>query len=108
MGITPEQVSLWHSCSGHQWNITFSKFLTEELGMKRLDSDPAVFIKHDSTGFYLMPCVVDDTLGCSTSEALTELIHSKLKEKFRWKYIGECTWYLGMRVTQTYKDIVLD
>jgi hypothetical protein len=39
---------------------------------------------------------------------LTELIHSKLKGKFSWKYIGECTWYLGMRVTQTYKDIILD
>jgi hypothetical protein len=76
--------------------------------MKRLESDPAVFIKHDKNRFYLMPCIVDDTLGCSTSNTLTELIHRKLKEKFRWKNLRECTWYLGMRVSQTYKDIILD
>jgi hypothetical protein len=95
-------------CSGHQWNATFSKFLVDELGMKRLASDPAVYFIADDKGFFLMPNVVDDTLSCSTSPLLRNRIHKALIERFRWKFIGTCTWYLGMRVTQTYHDIKLD
>jgi hypothetical protein len=95
-------------CSGNQWNATFAKFLVNELGMTRLQSDPAVFFIADDVGFYLMPNVVDDTLSCSTSPLLRSRIHKALVDKFRWKHLGICTWYLGMRVTQTYQDILLD
>ena len=95
-------------CSGKQWNMTLAKFLVEEVGMKRLDSDPAVFFIKDRTGFLLMPCVVDDTLDVSTSASLREKVHAALTRKFRWKDLGPTTWYLGMRVTQSYTDIVVD
>jgi hypothetical protein len=95
-------------CSGKQWNMTLAKFLIEEVGMKRLDSDPSVFFKRDHTGFFIMPCVVDDTLDMSTSPSLRKKIHDAMIKKFRWKDLGPTTWYLGMRVTQTYKVITID
>jgi hypothetical protein len=95
-------------CSGKQWNMTLARFLTEELHMKRLDSDPSVFFKYDKRGYFIMPCVVDDTLDMSTSPELRKEIHDAMIKKFRWKDLGPTTWYLGMRVVQTYREITID
>jgi hypothetical protein len=93
--------------SGNLWNATFSKFLIE-IGMTRCKSDPAVFFMRDETGLIVMPVVVDDTLDISTSDTLRKFVHSKMIDKFKWKDLGECTWYLGCRVTQTHKEITID
>ena len=55
-----------------------------------------------------MPVVVDDTLDVSTSISLRKYVHEKMKDKFKWKDLGECSWYLGCRVTQDYDKITVD
>jgi hypothetical protein len=93
--------------SGNLWNATFSKFLME-IGMVRCKSDPAVFYMRDKTGIIVMPVVVDDTLDISTSESLRKFIHEKMIERFKWKDLGECSWYLGCRVLQDFTQISID
>jgi hypothetical protein len=95
-------------CSGHQWNQTLAKFLMEEVGMNRSNTDPSIFYKVDESGFFIMPTNVDDTIDMSTSESLREQVHKALVDKFKWKDEGICHWYLGMRIRQNYEEISLD
>ena len=55
-----------------------------------------------------MPIVVDDTIDATTSPSLREMIHRKLKERFSWKPLGLCSWFLGARVTQSFSSIAID
>jgi hypothetical protein len=93
--------------SGNLWNATFAQFLLE-IGMTRCKSDPAVFFMRDKTGLIVMPVVVDDTLDVSTSASLRKYVHNKMIERFKWKDLGECTWYLGCRIIQTYKQVSIN
>ena len=40
-----------------------------------------------------------------TCSKLCEEIYSKLIEKFKWKFNGKCSWFLGCDVKQNYKEI---
>ena len=49
--------------AGQRWNLTFCKFLTEELKFVCCDSDPNLYIHHEQDGnFCIMPTAVNDTL----------------------------------------------
>ena len=65
--------------AGQRWNLTFCKFLTEELKFVCCDSDPNLYIHYEQDGnFCIMPTAVNDTLDICTSQELCEEIHVKL------------------------------
>ena len=95
--------------AGQRWNLTFRKFLTEELKFVCCDSDPNLYICHEQDGnFCIMPTAVDDTLDICTSQELHEEIHVKLYKRFKWKSFGSCDWFLGCSVKQNFKEISID
>ena len=95
--------------AGQRWNLTFHKFLTEELKFVCCDSDPNLYIHREQDGnFCIMPTAVDDTLNICTSQELHEEIHAKLYKWFKWKSSGSCDWFLGCSVKQNFKEISID
>ena len=97
------------SVAGQRWNLTFCKFLTEELKFVCCDSDPNLYICREQDGnFCIMPTAVDDTLDICTSQELHEEIHTKLYKQFKWKSSRSCDWFLGCSVKQNFKEISID
>ena len=95
--------------AGQRWNLTFHKFLTEELKFVCCDSNPNLYIHHEQDGnFCIMPTAVDDTLNICTLQELCEEIHAKLYKQFKWKSFGSCDWFLGCFVKQNFKKISID
>ena len=95
--------------AGQCWNLTFQKFLIEELQFHCLTADPNLYICVESDrNFCLFPTVVDDNLDVCTCPKLHEEIYSKLIERFKWKPSGKCFWFLGCGVKQNHKEISLN
>jgi hypothetical protein len=46
-----------------------------------------VFVLWDKVGFFMMSCVVEDTLSVCTSPTLLTKLDDALKKKFRWKFL---------------------
>ena len=91
------------------WNLTFRKFLIEELQFHCLTADPNLYIHvKPDRNFCLFPTVVDDNLNVCTCPKLREEIYSKLIERFKWKPSRKCSWFLGCGVKQNYKKISLN
>ena len=62
-----------------RWNLTFCKFLTEELKFVCCDSNPNLYIHHEQDGnFCIIPTAVDDTFNICTSQKLYKEIYVKL------------------------------
>ncbi len=93
-------------CAGHQWNLTYTKFLLE-LGFRQCDSDPCLFVLRAGKHMMLFLLVVDNDLNLCTSPRLEAKVTSALTERFRYISDGICNWFLGMNITQNYSGVFI-
>lgn len=76
--------------------------------MKRLLSDPCVYLRKHGSEFAILPLSRDDSLIAHNSPFLIHEIVSKMSSKFPITDLGEPKRILGMRVTRKNGKIFLD
>ena len=52
--------------------------------------------------------VVDDILSYSTDPKLEDEVFKALIQKFNFKVIGHCKWFLEMQISPSYKSTTVD
>ena len=62
-------------------------------------------MKQSENSLMLISLTVDDFLDLATNSELQKDIISQLEKKFNYVNNGEATWFLGMKITQTEKEI---
>ncbi len=77
------------------WYLTLSTFLLA-LGFKPLSADLGIFCK-DNT---YIAIYVDDLLIAGPSIAGINDVKAALSRRFQMSDLGECSWYLGMKITR--------
>jgi hypothetical protein len=93
--------------AGKLWNDMVRDFLME-IGFEQTVADPCLFVMTKGDEKMFISLTVDDFLEFSTCETMRGDVVAKLVEKFDYKDGGDATWFLGMAITQEYREIAVD
>ena len=89
--------------AGHDWNELIVGFIIKSLGYTQLKCDTCLFIKRTADNrCIILALYVDDTpvLYDKLDEDIWLADKAKIESAFKIKDIGDCTWFLNMRVTR--------
>jgi len=85
------------------WNKKINSTIADELGFKRSDADPCLYIKHDKVGIMMIALYVDDMLLAAKTMSQINWIKTKLSEQFDMKDLGEAKLCLGLELSRDRK-----
>ena len=85
------------------WNKKINSTIADELGFKRSDADPCLYIKHDKDGIMMIALYVDDMLLAAKTMSQINWIKTKLSERFDMKDLGEAKLCLGLELSRDRK-----
>ena len=71
-------------------------------------ADPCLYHLDCDGEHMLMAVVVDDTLSYSIDPKLEDEVFKALIQKFNFKVIGPCKWFLGMQISPLYESMMVD
>ena len=83
--------------SSKQWHKKF-KSAIEECGFKQSNADPCLFSKKSKDGLIFLLTYVDDFIITARNIADYDKIEKELSKKFNLTSMGECKFFLGMRI----------
>jgi hypothetical protein len=93
--------------SGHIWNDVCDKTL-QEFGLKRSEIDPALYYKfYDGGNFLYIGLATDDFAYFASNDEIEEEFTEYMSRKYQMKGGDEMKWFLGMRVDQTTRGVML-
>ena len=93
---------------GKYWNVELQEYLTE-IGFVQSKVDPCLMIRRDKDGNYIkLINYVDDMLYYGSSEQVEKDFVKELKDRFNVTDLGTAKWYLGVQLTRTGKDYIVD
>ena len=86
------------------WNKKIDSVLSGELGYKRSEGDPCLYVKRTRTDVMMVALYVDDLLLAATTTDQIEWMKKRLAERFEMKDLGEARVCLGLEITRVRKD----
>ncbi|KAJ9539222.1 LOW QUALITY PROTEIN: hypothetical protein OSB04_031955 [Centaurea solstitialis] len=88
------------------WYETLSTFLIAE-GFTRGKIDSTLFVKSYKDNVFLAQIYVDDITFRSTKAKLCKKFESLMKSQYKMSMMGELTYFLGLQVKQSEKEIFI-
>ena len=93
---------------GKYWNVELQEYLNE-IGFVQSKVDPCLMVRRDKDGNYIkLINYVDDMLYYGSSEEHEKIFVKELKDRFNVTDLGAAKWYLGVQLTRTGKDYIVD
>lgn len=87
------------------WQETLADFLTsEDMGFKRLVSDPCLFVRWRDRICMVLGIYVDDIICGHTGHDQFDEFFTKFKARFASNHLGKLSWFLGMAIDQDWDD----
>ena len=75
---------------------------------KRGSADSTLFIQKDEKHFVVTQVYVDDIVFGSTNDDLAKSFAKEMKKMFEMSMVGELTYFSGLQVKQTNKEIYIN
>lgn len=90
--------------SGNEWNKLLNGVIVNQMGFRRLKSDPCVYIK----GELIMACYVDDILILGSNKCEIQKEKECLMKYFSISDMGEVNKIIGINVARSENEIRID
>lgn len=81
-----------------QWYSKIHRFLETVLHFRSCPYEPCLYIRHHQNRMILIGLDVDDILIAGNDESGIKLVESELSKRFRMKYLGEASEFLGIKI----------
>ncbi|GAU49921.1 hypothetical protein TSUD_180390 [Trifolium subterraneum] len=89
------------------WNKRIDQFLVMQ-GFVKCSVEYGVYVKHSDDKHMLIICLyVDDLLVTGSSPMETKNFKSQMKSEFEMTDLGKLTYFMGMKLQQTTKGVIL-
>ena len=85
------------------WNKKINSVLSDQLGFKRSDGDPCLYVRHNDEGVMMIALYVDDLLLAAKTGCQISWMKRMLSERFEMKDLGEAKVCLGLEITRDRK-----
>lgn len=92
--------------SGRCWYKKFSEIL-EQASLKKLKSDPSVYMKREDDEYIYIGIYVDDFLVVASSEEMIDKVIDSVMKNIEIKETTDSNMFLGLQIKQTEDEIIL-
>ena len=92
--------------SGNRWNNLLNSDM-EEMGYKRVQADPAIYVREHQGEVSYVGIIVDDVMIASKNETEYKRVLAGLSRKYKMTDEGLLEYYVGIEVEQKPGEIIL-
>ncbi|PIL28276.1 hypothetical protein GSI_09564 [Ganoderma sinense ZZ0214-1] len=85
---------------GRKWNIHFNRIMVDELGFRRLNSDPCVYLRQDKHGLTIVGVHVDNMIALADTTALMDAFAAGLAKRVKITDLGMPSLLLGLEISR--------